>query len=231
MFCAPQKKIVIDLSSYETTVGRPFFEIKEHPKGQGNDDSSWATCAYNLRCLAETFEQARDQKKWALPSREEAPSVSAEASSDTNSGKEPASVHQYARNVDKSVTSWNLRLGHAIPVSVVKRHVQSGILPHVKCRSHDCNVCLNGNFCRHVRGFLTNVDQIETLHVCTKSILETWSVNCHIYFVTIVKEDSRFLAVKYICAKGEEATEVLRLIKYHEKIASHTVYKIHNGGT
>lgn len=55
--------------------------------------------------------------------------------------KNLASLQLYARNVDKFITSRNLRLGKAILVRVVKSHVQSGLLPHVKSKTPDCDVC------------------------------------------------------------------------------------------
>lgn len=141
-------------------------------------------------------------------------------------------VADSSKRTDESVKTWHLRLGHALPVKAVRRHVREGLLPHVVCKSTDCKVCLKGKFRRRFDGSLTDTDKFGSLHVDTKGKVDVTSVHGHNYFVTIVEEFSRFVAVRPIRSKSDAAEEVLRFVKYFEKQTGHPVRKIHtDGGT
>lgn len=93
-----------------------------------------------------------------VPSRENfSPSVT------PSSGKGKPSA-----KLQRSVKTWNLRLGDSIPVKAVKSHVINGSLPQVSCKLEECDKRLKEKFRRRFSGSLTGADKIGTIHVDTK---------------------------------------------------------------
>lgn len=78
-------------------------------------------------------------------------------------------------------------------------------------------------------GSLTSADQIRGLHVNTKGQAETFFVNGHRNFATVVKKLTRFTVVRPIRSKSDGAIEVFRYIKYFEKQSKHTAFEVHSG--
>lgn len=127
---------------------------------------------------------------------------------------------------------WHLRLGHSVLKLSIRRLIQSQALPHVVCRHIDCEERAKGKFRRRLSGSISSASTVGTLYVDTKGALETDSVQGHKYFVTIIEEVSRFVAVRPIKSKSDAAPAVFRFVRFFEKQSGCTVKKIHaDGGT
>lgn len=87
-----------------------------------------------------------------------------------------------------------------------------------------------GKLRRSFRVSISNALEIGTLHVDTKSTLETDSVHGHKYFVTITEGCSRFVAVRPIKSKRDAAPSALQFVCYLAKQSGHVVEKIHSDG-
>lgn len=131
---------------------------------------------------------------------------------------------------DEIVKTWHLRLGHALPLKDVRQNVKEGLLPHVSCTSIHCEACLKGKYKRRFSGSLTRSTEPDTLYFDTKGKIETESVIGHYYFVTIVEEHSRFIAVRQIRSKEDASYAVLSYIRYIEKQSGCTVKRVHTDG-
>lgn len=94
--------------------------------------------------------------------------------------------------------------------------------------SADCQVCLNGKFGRRFDGSLTKSTRSGALHVDTRGTMEVDSVHGHKYFLTIVEQQSRYVAVRSIKSKAQAADDVWRFLKYLEKRSGYTVRTLHN---
>lgn len=129
---------------------------------------------------------------------------------------------------DASVPTWNLRLGHLLPVKAVNRHVKARLLPHMTCPSIDCQSRLKGKYRRRFDGSLTRSEEIWALHVDTKGMLHVSSTEGHRYFVTIVEEASRY--VKVVKSNMEVSELLLRFVKFFEKQTGRVVKRMHMDG-
>ena len=170
-----------------------------------------------------------------------APQSDGQESLESNSESDKDKVEEPKTDKDKKKTDqpnqqkdlaklWHLRLGHALPLRAVTRHVRDGLLPHVECASVDCESCAKGKFKRSFQGSLTSEDRIGALHVDTKGRIETESVNGHKYFLTIVEEHSRFLAVRPLRSKAEASAEVMKFTRYFERQTGRKVKRLHTDG-
>lgn len=67
-----------------------------------------------------------------------------------------------------TATIWHLCLGHALPFTVVQRHIKDGLLPDVKNSTSNCDDCVCAKMKRNSKGSLTNTAAIGVLHVRPK---------------------------------------------------------------
>lgn len=58
----------------------------------------------------------------------------------------------HPKKVKNIVWKRPMRVGHAVPIKLVKRYVKEEILLHVGCISADCQVCLTEKFPRRFEG-------------------------------------------------------------------------------
>lgn len=144
----------------------------------------------------------------------------------------PPSPPKNVPKVDDSVKTWHFRLGRAVSLDVIKRHVKDDLLPHVNCKTTNYDCCLKGKGRRRFMGSLTSADRIGIPYVDTKGKLEAPSIHRNSYFVTIVEEYGRLATLRPLRSKADAASEFLRFIRYFEMESSHTVSKAHTeGGT
>lgn len=106
------------------------------------------------------------------------------------------------------------------------------VLPHVHSVEIESDHCIKDKFKRSHRGSLTKEDHIGVLHVDTKGKIESDSVNGKRYFLTIINEFSRYLAVRPLKSKSDASGESLNFVRYFERQTGHQVRTLHaNGGT
>ena len=129
-----------------------------------------------------------------------------------------------------SANMWHLRLDHALPIKAVRSYLDQGLLPHLTCPTVDCDVCKKGKFKRRFSGSLTKSAQPDTLRFDIKEKIETISTNGNGYYVTIVKEHTRFTTVHPIKSKSDASDVVLRYVNCFEKQTGCSVKRVHTDG-
>ena len=144
-------------------------------------------------------------------------------SRDQSETKQPCKKSDYA-------TTWHLRLGHAMPVRAVIRHLKSGALPPPKCQQTDCRVCARGKYRKRFDGSLTTESRPGRLHADTKGQVDELSTQGHKYFLTVVDEYTRFTYTCPLRSKGEASEALLHYVKCFEKQTGHTVHALHTDG-
>lgn len=127
-------------------------------------------------------------------------------------------------------TLWNLRLGNAVPKTVVTRELQSGVLPKVTCSQVGCESCSLGKYRRRFAGSLKNEVRIGKLLADIKGEIKVPSVNGHRYFLTVVEEVTRMFYVMLVNTKGEASEELLKVVKCFGRQTDHKVHAVHTDG-
>lgn len=88
-------------------------------------------------------------------------------------------------------------------LKAAKKHIRDGLLPHVPCRSANCEQQVKGKFRKRFDWSLTNTFCIGTLHCDMKGKVETESVKRENYFPTVSGEFPGFIHVDPLLGKDE----------------------------
>lgn len=125
---------------------------------------------------------------------------------------------------------WHLRLGHALPVKVIRSRLANGNLPPPTCFQTDCMVCSKSKHRRMFKGSLTKERRIGRLHCDTKGKIKLPSRDGHYYFLTIIDEYTRLVHVEPLRKKGDASAKLLQYVRYFERQTGQLVRGIHTDG-
>lgn len=82
---------------------------------------------------------------------------------------------------------WHLRLGHTLPLTVVKGCIAECVLKSL-AQVEACESCTKGKDRLQFSGSLTSVQTVERLHFDTESAVTVPSDDGHKFFFTVVEE-------------------------------------------